>query len=43
MPHAVHCIYYVCRVMNGPVASTLVLLGELDKCAPGTKVRFLGW
>ncbi|KAL5376002.1 hypothetical protein DPSP01_010734 [Paraphaeosphaeria sporulosa] len=28
--------------MNGPVASTLVLLDELDKCAPGTKVRFLG-
>ncbi|KAL1592000.1 hypothetical protein SLS60_011592 [Paraconiothyrium brasiliense] len=28
--------------MNGPVASNLVLLGELDKCAPGTKVRFLG-
>ncbi|KAF9728711.1 hypothetical protein PMIN06_004082 [Paraphaeosphaeria minitans] len=28
--------------MNGPVASTLLLLGELDKCAPGTKVRFLG-
>lgn len=28
---------------NGPVASNLVLLAELDKCAPGTKVRFLGW
>ncbi|KAK3214831.1 hypothetical protein GRF29_19g1398489 [Pseudopithomyces chartarum] len=27
---------------NGPVASNLVLLAELDKCAPGTKVRFLG-
>jgi hypothetical protein len=29
--------------MNGPVASTLVLLADLDACAPGTKVRFLGW
>ncbi|KAJ4299448.1 hypothetical protein N0V90_004693 [Kalmusia sp. IMI 367209] len=28
--------------MNGPVASSLILLGDLDKCAPGTKVRFLG-
>ncbi|KAF1965143.1 hypothetical protein BU23DRAFT_35089, partial [Bimuria novae-zelandiae CBS 107.79] len=28
--------------MNGPVASTLVLLEELDKCEPGKKVRFLG-
>jgi hypothetical protein len=29
--------------MNGPVASTLVLLADLHTCAPGTKVRFLGW
>ncbi|KAF2682928.1 hypothetical protein K458DRAFT_305669 [Lentithecium fluviatile CBS 122367] len=28
--------------MYGPVASNLVLLGELGECAPGTKVRFLG-
>jgi hypothetical protein len=29
--------------MSGPVASNLVLLGELERSHPGTKVRFLGW
>ncbi|KAF1937118.1 hypothetical protein EJ02DRAFT_357590 [Clathrospora elynae] len=28
--------------MSGPVPSNLVLLSGLAKCAPGTKVRFLG-
>ncbi|CBY01281.1 hypothetical protein IAQ61_003102 [Plenodomus lingam] len=28
--------------MSGPVPSHLVLLADLEKCAPGTKVRFLG-
>ncbi|KAF2133692.1 hypothetical protein P153DRAFT_419600 [Dothidotthia symphoricarpi CBS 119687] len=28
--------------MSGPVPSSLVLLSDLRKCAPGTKVRFLG-
>jgi len=29
--------------MSGPVPSNLVLLSDLGSCAPGTKVRFLGW
>jgi hypothetical protein len=29
--------------MAGPVPSNLVLLADLAECAPGTKVRFLGW
>ncbi|KAF2249977.1 hypothetical protein BU26DRAFT_604252 [Trematosphaeria pertusa] len=28
--------------MSGPVPSSLVLLSELEECAPGGKVRFLG-
>ncbi|KAF2846537.1 hypothetical protein T440DRAFT_521718 [Plenodomus tracheiphilus IPT5] len=28
--------------MSGPVPSNLVLLDELEQCAPGVKVRFLG-
>lgn len=31
------------NTMSGPVPSNLVLLGDLGKCAPGAKVRFLGW
>ncbi|KAH7130523.1 CST complex subunit Ten1 [Dendryphion nanum] len=27
---------------TGPVASSLVLLSDLESCKPGTKVRFLG-
>lgn len=29
--------------MSVPVASNLVLLGDLKTTAQGTKVRFLGW
>ena len=29
--------------MSTPVPSNLVLLSDLELCAPGTKVRFLGW
>lgn len=29
--------------MSGPVPSNLVLLSDLGQCAPGMKVRFLGW
>lgn len=29
--------------MSGPVPSHLVLLSDLGRCAPGMKVRFLGW
>jgi hypothetical protein len=29
--------------MSGPVPSNLVLLSQLGRCVPGTKVRFLGW
>jgi hypothetical protein len=29
--------------MSGPAPSTLVLLTDLRTCAPGQKVRFLGW
>lgn len=29
--------------MSGPIASNLVLLGDLERAAQGTKVRFLGW
>ncbi|KAH7093778.1 CST complex subunit Ten1 [Paraphoma chrysanthemicola] len=28
--------------MSGPVPSNLVLLSDVERCAPGTKVRFLG-
>ena len=33
----------VFTTMSGPVASNLVLLGDLPACAQGNKVRFLGW
>lgn len=29
--------------MSGPTPSTLVLLSDLPRYAPGQKVRFLGW
>jgi hypothetical protein len=43
VPAIVSTAFCASPTMSGPVPSDLVLLGDLPTCAPGTKVRFLGW